>query len=63
MQVITKLPEGRMPQDSTRPWLKGTLPDEALFVDTGNLVITLADTNKFRQGIDQLDLMAVHDIS
>ena len=37
-------------------------PIKALLVDTGNPVITLADTNYLRAGIDQLDFMAVHDI-
>lgn len=37
-------------------------PIKAWIVDTGNPVITLADTNYLRQGIDQLDFMVVHDI-
>jgi anaerobic selenocysteine-containing dehydrogenase len=37
-------------------------PIKAWMVDTGNPVITLADTNYQRQGIDQLDFMTVHDV-
>ena len=37
-------------------------PVKALLVDTGNPIITLADTNYLREGIDKLNFMAVHDI-
>jgi anaerobic selenocysteine-containing dehydrogenase len=37
-------------------------PIKALLVDTGNPVVTLADTNYLREGIDKLDFMAVHEL-
>jgi anaerobic selenocysteine-containing dehydrogenase len=37
-------------------------PIKALLVTAGNPIITLADTNYLRAGIDQLDFMVVHDI-
>lgn len=37
-------------------------PIKGLLVQTGNPVVTLGDTNKFKRGVDKLDFMAVHEI-